>query len=610
MSPEPQPFTDLCALDDVPAGGLHPVAAAGRKLVVARPADGPVAVLDNRCPHEGYPLSQGRLDGGLLTCCWHNWKFAVADGACVLGGEAVAAYPCRVLGGRVTADLAGPDPTAAIPPLLESFRTGVLRHENGRAVRDALRLVQLGLDPRALLLELSALDARHAEYGASHVVALAADCAALLPRLPGPRALEAIAPVIDLCGEEVRRMPERPRAAPGAYAGLDALKAAVEAEDRPLAQGLLGGAFQQGLSRAGLIELLVALNCEHFTDFGHPLIYALQTAALLREGDDERLVADIAFGQLDGLLGSTREDTLPYWGRYQRRWSVWAPRLEELWALQRSPMPDARDWSGEPLRDAVLDGTADEALDALEQALQLGVPAARIACWLVAAAAHRLLRFHVPIDADATVAEGWLWATHRLTFAAAVRQAVELLAAPEALHLLHQTLAFTHSGRPMDAPTDQRVTWHTRAAGPASTEGSLGGPIMSSGPDAPDPATIDAQVTAVLNAISHKDAARAVRSAAASLVDDASAAALRQGLEDLCLRDPLVRPIVVAHAIKTSWCAFRERDALAGLPDAPVPVLAAVRLLASPIVERRVHELVGASIDWVIHGKVPRKLTQ
>ncbi|MCA9699469.1 MAG: Rieske 2Fe-2S domain-containing protein, partial [Myxococcales bacterium] len=29
--------------------------------------------VDNRCPHEGYPLSQGTVDGCVLTCNWHNW---------------------------------------------------------------------------------------------------------------------------------------------------------------------------------------------------------------------------------------------------------------------------------------------------------------------------------------------------------------------------------------------------------------------------------------------------------------------------------------------------------------------------------------------------------
>ena len=35
----------------------------------------------NRCPHEGYPLSEGSLaDGCVLTCNWHNWKFDLAFG--------------------------------------------------------------------------------------------------------------------------------------------------------------------------------------------------------------------------------------------------------------------------------------------------------------------------------------------------------------------------------------------------------------------------------------------------------------------------------------------------------------------------------------------------
>ena len=71
-----------------------------------------------------------------------------------------------------------------------------------------------------------------------------------------------------------------------------------------------------------------------------------------------------------------------------------------------------------------------------------------------------------------------------------------------------------------------------------------------------------------------------------------------------------MRPIVVTHAIKTTWAAFEERAALADHVDRDVPVLAAVRLLASPVVERRIHELVKRSIDWVVDGKVPRKLTQ
>ena len=71
-----------------------------------------------------------------------------------------------------------------------------------------------------------------------------------------------------------------------------------------------------------------------------------------------------------------------------------------------------------------------------------------------------------------------------------------------------------------------------------------------------------------------------------------------------------MRPIVVAHAIKTAAAAFEERAALAGHPDRDLPLLAAVRFLASPVAERRLRATVARSIAWVVDGRVPRKLTQ
>ncbi len=58
---------------------MRMVRADGRRLCLVRTSDG-VFALDHACPHEGYGLTQGTLDGNLLTCAWHNWKFRVDDG--------------------------------------------------------------------------------------------------------------------------------------------------------------------------------------------------------------------------------------------------------------------------------------------------------------------------------------------------------------------------------------------------------------------------------------------------------------------------------------------------------------------------------------------------
>ena len=97
--------------------------------------------VDNLCPHEGYPLAEGYVQGCVLTCAWHNYKFDLRDGACVMGEEAVRAYPVRVKAGVVHVDMAEPDPSTAIPGLWSSLDVGLTDYRMGRVARDAVRLL-------------------------------------------------------------------------------------------------------------------------------------------------------------------------------------------------------------------------------------------------------------------------------------------------------------------------------------------------------------------------------------------------------------------------------------------------------------------------------------
>ncbi len=42
--------------------------------------DGEVRAVDNRCPHMGFPLSQGTCENGLITCPWHHARFEASSG--------------------------------------------------------------------------------------------------------------------------------------------------------------------------------------------------------------------------------------------------------------------------------------------------------------------------------------------------------------------------------------------------------------------------------------------------------------------------------------------------------------------------------------------------
>ena len=125
--------------------------SAGEGGVSDRAAD-EIFAIDNRCPHEGYPLSTGMLKDGILTCEWHNWKFRLCDGECVLGGEDVRHYPLEVRDdGAIWLDLADPPAEVKIPDLYRSLEDAFFEDDWGQASRTVERLLACGEDARNIL---------------------------------------------------------------------------------------------------------------------------------------------------------------------------------------------------------------------------------------------------------------------------------------------------------------------------------------------------------------------------------------------------------------------------------------------------------------------------
>lgn len=98
-SDPPVPSSDtsrrLCAVDDVPDGGVREFVAAvdgdAESLLVLR-AGAAAKVFFNVCPHAGRRLDLAPerfiVDAGVLVCAAHGACFTIPDGACIAG-------PCR-----------------------------------------------------------------------------------------------------------------------------------------------------------------------------------------------------------------------------------------------------------------------------------------------------------------------------------------------------------------------------------------------------------------------------------------------------------------------------------------------------------------------------------
>jgi len=63
-------------------GTMKEVLAQGKGILLARAGDNYYAA-DNRCPHMGGKLSQGKLEGTIVTCPLHGSQFDLSDGRVV-----------------------------------------------------------------------------------------------------------------------------------------------------------------------------------------------------------------------------------------------------------------------------------------------------------------------------------------------------------------------------------------------------------------------------------------------------------------------------------------------------------------------------------------------
>ena len=64
----------VCETSDVPQGKLHKVSIEGKEILLVN-LDGKYYAMDDTCTHAGASLSDGKLDGSVVTCDWHGAQF-------------------------------------------------------------------------------------------------------------------------------------------------------------------------------------------------------------------------------------------------------------------------------------------------------------------------------------------------------------------------------------------------------------------------------------------------------------------------------------------------------------------------------------------------------
>lgn len=75
-------FHALIRLDQL-YDGYRNVFRVGREEILLLQQDGRVYLMDNRCPHQGFPLDRGTVRGERLVCPRHGFAFHMERGDCL-----------------------------------------------------------------------------------------------------------------------------------------------------------------------------------------------------------------------------------------------------------------------------------------------------------------------------------------------------------------------------------------------------------------------------------------------------------------------------------------------------------------------------------------------
>jgi nitrite reductase/ring-hydroxylating ferredoxin subunit len=560
---------DLGPLDALPIGAPCLLKGpGGERLACVRSKDGMVDVVLDRCPHEGYPLSQGTVRDGVLTCKWHNWKFDLATGECLFGGEGVRRLPSSIDDNGhllVVGEIDEADERARV---MASLSAGLREADISRSARDALRLAALsGERGLAAAFEVVLGDALSRErYGLDHAEASGIDVWTWVARgwlAPEPSTVLALT----LSGEPLRFLPNRPPAPRIETAWEDARNVclALESDQRAEAEGRARHLASLDPERA-ITQGLLPYVRRALYDYGHGAIFTGKAVEITRAFPE---LGEIVVAALAVALGwATTETSLPEWSATREG----IARGAMIDKIGTTPF-DAR--ARAAFEEEVLAGEK-EAVHATLESIARGIDVADVLVAIGHAAAIRLGRFDLSWTRKADAAVGFLDVTHAVTCARAMQELWPLDPRPENLSLAVIAASFVGKLRKADDP------------------------------DAPPPDAFvgDARASRLVDAVRAHEPARS--RAMVARMGRATRLEAYRALAPYAAFEAAVRPILLAHTIKVTEAMYRMEIDDPREKGAYLDAL--VRFLATEVPERNFARTATIARTFLTDGRPPKGL--
>jgi nitrite reductase (NADH) small subunit len=100
-------YVDICKVSDIPIGEARMILVNEVAIGIFN-VSGAFFAIDDACPHAGASLSHGIVEGDVVRCRMHHWRFCVRNGAYLDENKPscnVRDYPIRVVGDHVQIEI-------------------------------------------------------------------------------------------------------------------------------------------------------------------------------------------------------------------------------------------------------------------------------------------------------------------------------------------------------------------------------------------------------------------------------------------------------------------------------------------------------------------------
>jgi nitrite reductase/ring-hydroxylating ferredoxin subunit len=384
--------------------------------------DGEVRAVDNRCPHMGFPLTEGTVEDGVLTCHWHHARFELSCGDTFdPWADDVPTYPVEVRDGAV---FVRPEPRREKPPAAHwADRLSVGLQENLRLVlaKSAIGLADADVPYTEPFLRGLEFGTRYREDGWSSGLTIHTALANVREDLDSSdrkrAAYTGLTRVADDCAGEPPRFDQpafaaRDLSAPRLKAWF---RENVEVRDADGAERALRTAIAS-LDRTAVAEMLFSAATDHvYLNTGHTLDHLNKAFEALDHVGFEH--ADAVLPSLvTALTDAQRSEETAEWRQPVDLAGLLNDATEELPTLARSADGDWTEPDG--FAETLLADDPHAIVDALLGAIEAGATPAQLAAAVVHAAGVRVCQFSTSNEFS-----DWNTVHHTYTYANAVHGA-------------------------------------------------------------------------------------------------------------------------------------------------------------------------------------------